>query len=184
MKVRGKRKVAPAQPQPEPHDGQPSIAVRQCSTPNCCLFDRHNGLCSSVVLDRKRVRRAPSWMVQECDDADAANARADEYFDCNPEMELCVPCWVAPECEEGDAAEAGAIAYVVVTAVSTLRTEARRSTHPPLNATSPLPKAKVGSASQPGQKVPSSGGNKCEHGRERYTCKECGGNSTCVHGRW
>ena len=24
---------------------------------------------------------------------------------------------------------------------------------------------------------------KCEHGRERYRCKECGGGSICEHGR-
>ena len=27
------------------------------------------------------------------------------------------------------------------------------------------------------------GGSICEHGRRRYTCKECGGGSICEHGR-
>ena len=172
-------KAAHAQQQPEPRGGQTSITVRQCGTPDCCLFDGHDGLCSSVVLGRKRVRRAPSWMVQECDEDDTAKAVADEYYEGDPVTQLCVPCWVVPECNEDDATEARTDVYVGVAALTT-RTEARSSAHPAENNKRTLPKAIVGTAWQPG-KTACVGAGLCEHGRRRFHCKECGGGGICEH---
>ena len=184
MKAQGKRKVAvaPAQPEPEPRDGQTSMAVRQCGTPGCSLFDFHVGLCNSVELGSKRVRRMPLWMVQEYDNEHVAEVGTNDDDGEASEGQQCVPCWVARAGDE-DSVEAETVEIFGVAAEAKPQTEARRSAHPAANASNALPNATVRTAPQPGQQGPSSGGYKpCEHGLERYRCKECSEAGLCKHG--